>query len=530
MAIQALVRDKASVNWGRLLELTDADGQIHRWSMPMEMLKGSGEELRGELLRLGLHIAPGKARHRLVEYISTTRPDTRARCVTQTGWHDGIFVLPDHTIGETSEPVIYQVEHFINPYQQSGTLTNWQSHISAYCIGNSRLLLAVACGFAAMLLHPADAESGGLHLVGESSSGKTTALKVAASVFGAPNYLQRWRATANGLESLAALRSDTLLVLDELAQVDPKEAGEVAYMLANGSGKARAGKNGAARARQEWRLLFLSAGEVGLAQHIGESGKRIKAGQTVRLVDIPADAGRGFGLFDVLHGYGSGATLSHLLTGAAARYYGTAAVSFLERITQPNEWRNLGHAIKEQSLAFMKKNLPSHGGGQLYRVGERFALISAAGELATQYGITAWPVGEAEQAVARCFQDWIDYRGGAENQEHLAIRTYIRRFFEMHGESRFSPWEETQNSHTPYRAGFKKATALGMSYYVLPEVFREELCAGFDYRAVTRLLLTQRWLEPGDNQTPYRREYLPGMGRSRCYVFLPTLWQDEKSS
>ena len=81
--VQALVRDKASENWGRLLELTDADGQLHRWAMPMEMLKGSGEELRGELLRLGLQIAPGmKARQGLVEYITTTQPDTRARCVT----------------------------------------------------------------------------------------------------------------------------------------------------------------------------------------------------------------------------------------------------------------------------------------------------------------------------------------------------------------------------------------------------------------------------------------------------------------
>lgn len=530
LSIQALVRDKASENWGRLLELTDADGRLHRWSMPMEMLKGSGEELRGELLRLGLQIAPGmKARQRLVEYISTTKPETRARCVTQTGWHDGIFVLPDQTIGETSEPLIYQADHLINPYQQSGTLADWQTHISAHCMGNSRLLLAVSCAFAALLLHPAGAESGGLHLVGESSTGKTTALKVAASVFGAPNYLQRWRATANGLESLAALRSDTLLVLDELAQVDPKEAGEVAYMLANGSGKARAGKNGAARSRQEWRLLFLSAGEVGLAQHISESGKRIKAGQTVRLVDIPADAGQGLGLFDVLHDYASGAALSHTLIEAAARYYGTAAISFLERITPLAEWCNLTHAVKERSSAFIKKNLPPQYGGQLYRVGERFALIAAAGELATHYGITTWPPGEAEQAVARCFQDWIDYRGGADNQEYFAILAHIRRFFEMHGESRFSAWEETQNSHTLYRAGFKKAMSFGVSYYVLPEVFREELCAGFDYRAVTRLLLTQGWLEPGDNQAPYRREYLPGIGRSRCYVFLPTLWQDEKS-
>lgn len=246
--IQALVRDKASENWGRLLELTDADGQLHRWAMPMEMLKGSGEELRGELLRLGLQIASGmKARQRLVEYITISQPDTRARCVTKTGWYQNVFVFPDHTIGTTHEPIIYQSENLANHYQQAENLTDWQKHVAAHCAGNSRLVLAIACAFAALILHPAGAESGGLHFVGESSTGKTTALKVAASVFGAPDYLQRWRATTNGIESLAALRSDTLLVLDELAQVDPKEAGEIAYMLANGSGKARAGKNGPRR-------------------------------------------------------------------------------------------------------------------------------------------------------------------------------------------------------------------------------------------------------------------------------------------
>ena len=92
LEVKALVRDKASENWGRLLELIDADGQLHRWAMPMEMLKGSGEKLRGELLRLGLQIAPsGKARQRLVEYITTAEPKTRARCVTKIGWHQNVF-------------------------------------------------------------------------------------------------------------------------------------------------------------------------------------------------------------------------------------------------------------------------------------------------------------------------------------------------------------------------------------------------------------------------------------------------------
>ena len=45
--------------------------------------------------------------------------------------------------------------------------------------------------------------------------------------------MQTWRATANGLEAAAELHNHGLLCLDELGQVDPKEAGETAYLLAD---------------------------------------------------------------------------------------------------------------------------------------------------------------------------------------------------------------------------------------------------------------------------------------------------------
>src|SRR5260364_372212 len=47
--VKALVRDAASENWGRLLEFRDADGHLHRWSMPMSLLKGGSDAVRGEL-------------------------------------------------------------------------------------------------------------------------------------------------------------------------------------------------------------------------------------------------------------------------------------------------------------------------------------------------------------------------------------------------------------------------------------------------------------------------------------------------
>ncbi|WP_164186520.1 DUF927 domain-containing protein, partial [Stenotrophomonas maltophilia] len=112
----------------------------------------------------------------------------------------------------------------------------------------SRLVLAVSAMFAGPLLHFTGATGGGFHLVGGSSSGKSTALRVAASVVGPPEYAREWRSTANGLEGVAVLHNDATLILDELAQIDPKQAGDAAYLLANGNGKSRANRAGEARA------------------------------------------------------------------------------------------------------------------------------------------------------------------------------------------------------------------------------------------------------------------------------------------
>lgn len=54
--------------------------------------------------------------------------------------------------------------------------------------------------------------------------------------------------------------------------------------------------------------------------------------------------------------------------------------------------------------------LPPDAAGQVARVAKRFALIGAAGEMATTAGITGWPDGTAFEAAHRCFQDWLEAR------------------------------------------------------------------------------------------------------------------------
>ena len=103
LEVAAETRSSEGEEWGRLLVVTDRDDRVKQWSMPMSMLAGDGTSYRERLLSLGLTMAPGKfARDALHEFISTARPDTKARCVGRVGWHARSFALPDVTVDPSS--------------------------------------------------------------------------------------------------------------------------------------------------------------------------------------------------------------------------------------------------------------------------------------------------------------------------------------------------------------------------------------------------------------------------------------------
>ena len=321
----AKTRDEKSGEWGRLLEWQDDDGHTHQWAMPLELLESDGLDVRRELARLGLQISPSpSARGLLATYIKVWPIDARARCVDRLGWHGNTFVTPNGSIGEAEELVVFQNSHATEPaYSESGTADEWRDSVAALAAGNTRLVFALSVAFAGALAEIAGEDSGGFHLRGASSSGKSTALKLAASVWGNPStYVRLWRGTVNGLEGLATLHNDGLLILDEIGQIDPNDAGEAAYLLANGQGKVRASRNGLARSAQRWRLLFLSAGETSLSAVMAQAGKRSTAGQEIRLADIEADAGAGMGIFETLHGHPNAAALALAIKEASAKYHG----------------------------------------------------------------------------------------------------------------------------------------------------------------------------------------------------------------
>ena len=264
--------------WGRLVEVTDPNGSINRTSIPN---KASPSEVAATLQNIGLRLNPSVKSAKTKLHILISNWDVRSdyHFLNTLGWCDGDFdtfaVTPSEIIG--SKPAFHvggtAQENTIGA---AGSLECWKSTVSSACIGNPMLMLAVSVALSGPFVRLLDMNSFVVHLRGSSSSGKTTALCAASSVWSSPKAIKTWRTTANALESVAASANDMFIALDEIGEVSGADAFDAAYMLGNGVGKQRSRSQGGLQDAAMWNLSCLSTGEISLREKIAEAGKIIK--------------------------------------------------------------------------------------------------------------------------------------------------------------------------------------------------------------------------------------------------------------
>ena len=545
--VTACTREQEGDNWGRLIEICTPDNRIEKVIIPMAELAAGGTPLAQVLLALGVRVNPSNAaKDRLALWIQLQTPES-IFVTSRVGWHGKSFVLPEQTIAPPgTDLVLYHGGRVEHHYRQKGTLQQWIEQIGRLCMGNSRLALAVALAFAGILLRVIEQESGGFHFQGLSSIGKTTLLRIAGSVLGGgeKGFIRSWRATSNGLEAVAELHNDSLLCLDELGQVAPEEAGRVAYMLANGTGKTRMSKEIRVRPSMDWRLVFLSSGEISLADHMMSAGRQVHAGQEVRIISIAADAGKGMGSFENLHGAASPDQFANQLNSSAMAYYGTPSIAFLQRLVLERD------RVAGEAKGFLRKFLETYvnerASGEVFRAARRFALVAFAGEYASSLDITGWSEGEATRAAVTCFKSWVDLRGSLGAGDIEAAIVQVRHFLTLHGGSRFEticPDDDTKVERTGARdrVGFRQeisdeepasadqaeesAQNNAYVYYVLPVAFKKELARGFDAVEVAKALRERGHLDSENGRFTYQKR-LPGMGRQRVYCIRPSIFNE----
>jgi len=528
-------RDPDGNGWSIYLEWKDPDGRKHTHSVSDARLHGDVGALCGDLAQLGLKIATAPSKRALfVAYLNHQDSEKRVTVVNRTGWCNlpsgKVYVLPDRTIGNTGSETVIFVGAQSTLYAAKGTLEKWCDTIGKLAAGHKRVMLCISTALAATVAELVGAESGGIHLYGRSSTGKTTAADAAASVFGRGDekgFVRTWRHTANGLEGAAMLHNDAPLPLDEIGVGDPREIGAVIYSLCGGVGKGRAARDGSLRASHTWRSLIISTGEMRVIDKIVEGGKRPRAGQEVRIVDIPADDGKEYGVFDHGGPNGDAGRLADEIKAAARTYYGTAGPAFVEALLA----EGLDVAVQQIKAAiaeFRQANVADSADGQVKRVADRFAFIGAAGELAIKFKIVPWGTGSAVSAAVTLFQVWLDTRGGTEPTEVRNMISQVRGLIERFGSSRFdSVLADPERRPAFDRLGWHRGTGEDSEWLIPPETWRTQFCAGYDPTTVARILCDRGMLKRAENQFSCS-EWIDGK-TNRVYVLTARITSAEST-
>ena len=424
-------------SWGRVICFKDGNGIEHRVTLSMEDILSGGAGLSQKLGGKGLSVTDVSSANTLASVnryiLSFDESDLKTiKTISIGGWSDesfSCFVLGDNAVrtsaGDCAELSAGAVGA---PAKSRGTLAEWQKWMSGIAPYSERMSFAVMVALAAPLLPIVGDMSRLFHFYGGSSTGKTTAVKVAATVWGGLDWVRSWNTTRNAPAALAKQFNCLPLVFDEL-KAARGVVKDVSYILSSVSDRARCGKDGnASKAGESWNIYVLSTGEGSLQEIKQQSCRGVDAdtatGELVRFIDIPAVANPENpenGIFESLpDGVETAEDRRRWIDGycSAPSAYGTAGRAFLEALERDIEESGL-EAFRKNVNAWMDKFSEglSVTSATVSRVVKAFAIVAAAGELARGYGVLPWNEGDAARIAKTCLQAWRTSANALEDRE-----------------------------------------------------------------------------------------------------------------
>ncbi|HFY9710348.1 TPA: DUF927 domain-containing protein, partial [Klebsiella pneumoniae] len=425
------------------------------------------------------------------------------RVAHATGWQCGAYIMPDgEVIGTPEHPVLFNGRSSAAAgYTVKGTAEDWRGSVAHLVAGNYSMMTATAAALAAPLIGLAGADGFGIHFYEQSSAGKTTTANVASSLYGNPDLLRlTWYGTALGLANEAAAHNDGLMPLDEVGQgSDPVSVSQSAYALFNGVGKLQGAKEGGNRDLKRWRTVAISTGEMDLETFIAGAGRRTKAGQLVRLLNIPLSKAVHF------HEHRNGKQHADALKEAYQHHHGAAGRLWIKWLADHQQQAT--EAVRECEARW-RSLIPADYGEQVHRVAARFAILEAA--LLLSAGITGWDAQTCRDAVQHSYNAWLR-EFGTGNKEHQQIIEQTEAFLNAYGLSRFAPFPYSP-ADLPIKelAGYRRRQGehdeSPISFYTFPATFEKEIAAGFNHKQFAEVLKRAGMLTPPSSGRGYQRK------------------------
>ncbi|EMO7189847.1 DUF927 domain-containing protein [Pluralibacter gergoviae] len=439
-----------------------------------------------------------------------------------TGWHHGAYIMPDgEVIGSPETPILFNGRSAAaSGYAVAGTAESWRDSVARLAGGNPSMMLGIAASLSAPLIGLVGADGFGVHLFEQSSAGKTTTANIASSLWGEPDALRlTWYGTALGIANEAEAHNDSLLPLDEVGQgSSAKDVATSAYTLFNGAGKLQGAKEGGNRELKRWRTVAISTGEMDIETFLSAGGLKVKAGQLVRLLNIPMEKATAF------NGLENGKAHADALKEAWIDNHGAAGREWVKWLASHQQ--EAKQAVRDAQTRW-RGLIPADYGEQVHRVAERFAILEAA--LITGAGITGWSEQASRDAIQHSFNAWVK-EFGTGNKEHQQIIEQCEAFLNAYGFSRYLPYPETDARDLPIKelAGYRTGSPTGedaYKFYTFPAAFEQEIASGFNPRQFAKALASAGMLEAGDNGR-HKKKALRRMG-GKQHVFYVLMFSPD---
>ena len=252
-----------------------------------------------------------------------------------------------------------------------------------------------------------------------------------------------------------------------------------------------------------WRLVYLSSGEIPAKMKMEAGNRKAKAGQMLRLMDIPITGG----VITDPHGQ-EPAKFAEALKDSCRKHFGHAGPTFVKRLIDKaeesidflqeltKEWENYRNNIVPEGLEAGQKRALS-----------RLALVGVAGALACRLNILPFDEDEVERAILHVRDTWI------ETNQHIsdAARAVqdIRDYINQH-EARFASVNTDLDSifenaiHN--KAGYQYKQG-GLDLFLFYDHAFKEACKGVPANQVANQLKKEGFLHinnPGKNKARFK--------------------------
>ncbi|EKN3392579.1 DUF927 domain-containing protein [Yersinia enterocolitica] len=432
-------------NWHIVLQCVNHSGAVAEVIISLKKAKMNIDAIIAQLAGMGVFIQHRKLFMQFLEgaceldlpvYRVATRPGFQPEELVFMFGPLPVFIPEREGIQGVIPSEDMNVNHSI---VVAGTLEEWQESVAGKVHG---LLpkLAILVGLSSSIL-PLVGESGAIfHICGDSSTGKTAAMQIGASVnglaaepgSGSPTQIQRWNSTSNGLELLMATSNGSTLCLDELGSFTSKFFAQTLYDVVSGMSKTRMDGESFGMAHQStWSQNVLSTGELTIVERIRQEKSQVMDGMLHRALSIPVtaeDSRRDRESTDVAR-----QRIGEIKTSLLA-YHGSAGFEFIYCLTGLSE--NGQYFDLQTTSCYLKDRLANlldelqrrlHANQITLNILEtralqRFAVLYLTGVLAVEWSILPWTNDVVSDVVYESFNRWlIGYRGDAGRKENILM-------------------------------------------------------------------------------------------------------------